>query len=180
MNGQPIVKTYICLYELRIRRIGVYPLSAGDAQTLDGVFDGLPVELSMNARSWPACRQSCGRVLKSGRGSRFNDPIGSMNGASTVLFLYPISRAGGTRCERLHDSLKRALSRGVWFGCWLPWCLSWRSCWLIPSAASLTHRKEISNLAWRAATPIRRENKHPPSSTRGSVIALLLHKACGH
>jgi GNAT superfamily N-acetyltransferase len=25
----------------------------------------------------------------------------------------------------------------VWFGCYLPQCLSWRSCWLVPFAASL-------------------------------------------
>lgn len=34
IHGQPIDETYICLYELRIHGIGVYPLSTGGARTL--------------------------------------------------------------------------------------------------------------------------------------------------
>ena len=84
-NGQPIVKTYICLYEWLIRGIGVYPLSAGGAQTLEGVFDGLPVELSMERAISASLSTVLLSMLKSGRGSRFTGLIGSMNGASTIL-----------------------------------------------------------------------------------------------
>jgi hypothetical protein len=53
MNGQPIVKTYICLYEWSFHGIGVYPSLAGGVQILDVVFDGLRVAPGMERTiSW--------------------------------------------------------------------------------------------------------------------------------
>jgi hypothetical protein len=76
MNGQPIVKTYICLYEWSVHGIGVYPSLAGGVQILDVVFDGLRIAPGME------------RTI---RGSMLNALIGAMNGASRLLFFIKLS-----------------------------------------------------------------------------------------
>jgi len=57
------------------------------AQTLDGVFDGLPVERGVDRAISTSLPTVSWSMRKTGRGSRFNRLNGPMNGASTLLFL---------------------------------------------------------------------------------------------